>query len=259
MTSARVINSSWRPQLVFTRARGRDVVFWQGPRTRKKSRPRAAVPRGAAEGGELAVAVDSYERYGYRFADRRVHTTKRALPVGDYGLIVDERLVAVVERKSAQDLVSSLTSGKLAFAMGELAAVPRAAVVVEDRFSAIFSLGFVRPSQIADSLAELQVRWPGVPIVFCDTRAMAEEYTYRFLAASRQWAADDQALMTRLTPLAIPPRKPRAAPVAPDLDVSAAEVRAWAALAGVTVSAKGRISGRVLAAYRAAMSLPADD
>lgn len=241
-----------RSQLVFTKARGRDVVFWQGPRTRKKSRPRAAVPKGWADGGSLEVTVDSHERYAYRFSDRRVTTTKRSLPAGDYGLIVEDRLIAVVERKSASDFVSSLTSGRLAFAMGELAVVPRAAVVVEDRFSAIFALGFVRPSQIADSLAETQVRWPTVPIVFCDTRSMAEEYTYRFLAATRQVVADDEVLLSRLTPLAMPSRKPMSAPVAPDLDVSAAEVRAWAALAGVPVSAKGRISAKVLSAYRRA-------
>ena len=32
-----------------------------------------------------------------------------------------------------------------------------------------------RPSAIADGLAELQVRYPNVPIVFCETRKLAEE------------------------------------------------------------------------------------
>lgn len=241
-----------RSQLVFTKARGRDVVFWQGPRTRKKSRPRVAPPKGRAVGGELEITVDAHERYAYKFADHRVATVKRALPTGDYGLIADDRLMAVVERKSAQDFVSSLTSGKLAFAMGELSAVPRAAVVVEDRYSTIFTLGFVRPSQIADSLAETQVRWPNVPIVFCDSRSMAEEYTYRFLAAARQVLTDDEGLLSRLTPLAMPRPKTHARPVAPDLEVSAAEVRAWAALAGIPISAKGRISADVLEKYREA-------
>jgi len=57
-------------------------------------------------------------------------------------------------------------------------------VVVEDRYSAIFRLDRLRPSMVADSLAEVQVRWPNVPIVFCETRPLAGERTYRFLAAA---------------------------------------------------------------------------
>jgi ERCC4-type nuclease len=47
---------------------------------------------------------------------------------------VPGRLVASVERKSLTDLVASLTSGRLRYALGELAALPRAAAVVEDRY-----------------------------------------------------------------------------------------------------------------------------
>ena len=82
------------------------------------------------------------------------------LPAGDYGLEVDGRLVAVAERKSLADLVSSLVSGKLRFAVADLAALPRGAVVVEDRYSQVFQAQHVRPALIADGLAELQVRWP---------------------------------------------------------------------------------------------------
>ena len=57
--------------------------------------------------------------------------------------------------------------------------------MVEDRYSGIFKLDRVRPAMIADGLAELQVRWPNVPIVFCETRPLAEEWTYRYLATSR--------------------------------------------------------------------------
>ena len=97
--------------------------------------------------------------------------------------MVDGRLVAAVERKSLADLVSSLINGKLRYALGDLAALPRAAVVVEDRYSAVFKLD-VRPAVIADGLAEFQVRWPSVPIVFAETRPLAEEWTYRYLAAA---------------------------------------------------------------------------
>ena len=61
--------------------------------------------------------------------------------------------MAAVERKSLSDLMSSLTSGKLRYAMAELAGLPRAAVVVEDRYPRIFGQTLVRPAVIAEGLA----------------------------------------------------------------------------------------------------------
>jgi hypothetical protein len=68
--------------------------------------------------------------------------------------------------------------------VADLATVERAAVVVEDRWSSVFKLDRVRPALVADGLAELQVRQPTVPIVFCETRLLAQEWTYRYLGAA---------------------------------------------------------------------------
>ena len=130
-----------RSQLVFTTARGRDAVFWQSPRTRKQARPNVRTPTARAAGvADLEIVADSHEQYPYRFGGQQATVLRRALPCGDYGVIHDGRLVASVERKSLADLVASLTSGKLRYALAEMAALPRAAVVVEDRYSAIFKL-----------------------------------------------------------------------------------------------------------------------
>ena len=176
---------------------------------------------------------------------------RRALPCGDYGLTVDGRLVASVERKSLPDLVASLISGKLRYAVAELAALPRAAVVVEDRYSAVFKLTHVRPAQVADGLAEIQIRWPAVPIVFAETRQLAEEWTYRFLAAARLWADTEPAAIDRLPRLngATATDLDRA-PSAPN--PSTAEVRAWARANGLTVPDRGRLGPDVWTAWRRA-------
>ena len=128
--------------------------------------------------------VDAHERYPYTFSAQQVRTSRRALDAGDYAICVDGRVVAAVERKALSDLVSSATSGTLRFALTALAALPRAAVIVEERYSQIFAQPQVRPSVVADAVAELQVRWPSVPIVFADNRKLAEEWTYRYLAAA---------------------------------------------------------------------------
>lgn len=191
-----------RSQLVFTTARGRQVIFWQSPRTRKQARPGVRLPSARPAGvSQLEIVVDSHERYAYRFADRPVRTVRRALPAGDYAVSLDGELAASVERKSLADLVASVTNGKLKFALGELAALPRAALVVEDRYSKVFSLERVRPAVVANALAELQVRWPEVAIVFCETRPLAEEWTYRYLAAAYARAAAEPDARARLAAL----------------------------------------------------------
>ncbi len=237
-----------RSQLVFTTARGREAVFWQSPRTRKQARPSVSTPTARASGiVELDILVDTRERYAYRFTGQQVRTTKRALPCGDYAVTVDDAVVAAVERKSLPDLVSSLINGTLRYALGELSALPRAAVVVEDRYSQIFKLDRIRPAVVADGLAELQVRWPGVPIVFCEPRQLAEEWTYRYLAAAHTWASTEAAAIARISP---PDTTSEPAESAPP-DPPARELRAWARANGITVPDRGRLRPEILTAWHA--------
>ena len=236
-----------RSQLVFTTAKGREMVFWQAPKTRKQARPAVRVPTARAAGvAELLIVVDAHERYPYRFAHQQVQTERRGLRCGDYAVEVDGAVVASVERKSLTDLISSLTSGRLRFALAELAALPRAAVVVEDRYSQVFAQSHVRPAQVADGLAELQVRWPTVPLVFCETRPLAEEWTYRYLAAAWTWASEEAAATQRVTQV---PASVTAA-ATPAAAPTNAEIRAWAVEQGYPVADRGRLRAEVVTAWQ---------
>jgi hypothetical protein len=64
-----------------------------------------------------------------------------------------------VERKSLPNLVTSVTTGKLRCALGELAALPRAAVVIEDRYSAIFKITDARPPPLPTLLPSPTSSW----------------------------------------------------------------------------------------------------
>jgi hypothetical protein len=75
--------------------------------------------------------------------------------------------------------------------LAELSSLPRAAVVVEDRYSAVSKLAHVRPATVADGLGEAAGRFPAVPIVFAETRPLAQEWTYRFLGAAVEIAGVD--------------------------------------------------------------------
>jgi ERCC4 domain/Lsr2 len=234
-----------RSQFVFSSARGREVIFWQSARTTKQARPAVSVPTARAAGRVLQIVVDSHERYAWKFDQQQATTVRRALPAGDYAVAVDDEIVAAVERKSLADLVSTLTTGKLRYLLADLATLPRAAVVIEDRWSSVFKLDRVRPALVAEGLAEAQVRFPTVPIVFCETRKLAQEWTYRYLGAAvahhHDIALGEERTATLPTAGAVPPVAARPA-----------EIRRWARANGYEVAERGRLNPEIREAFRAA-------
>lgn len=45
-------------------------------------------------------------------------------------------------------------------------------------------------------------------IVFCETRQLAEEWTYRYLAAAHTWASTEAAAIARISRPTPPPNRP---------------------------------------------------
>jgi hypothetical protein len=123
--------------------------------------------------------------------------------------------------------------------------------VVEDRYSRIFTSRHVAGRVIADGLAELQVRWPTVPIVFMDTRKLAEEWTYRYLAAAHAWASDESAAVARI---GTGDQGTVDAPAAPL--PAARELRAWARANGIDVPDRGRLRPEIHQAWADAHKPP---
>jgi hypothetical protein len=179
-----------RSQIVFTkpdpgRAGGRPMIFWQTARTAQRARPGQRVrTRRASQLDELAIEIDTRERYPYKFSGRPVQLRRAALPCGDYAIRRGDAVVAAVERKTLEDFTASLVGGSLNYALAELAALPAAAVVVEERYGALLDNTHAQPGWLLELVARLQVRYPAVPIVFADSRKLAEEWTYRWLAAA---------------------------------------------------------------------------
>jgi hypothetical protein len=231
-----------RSQFVFTKARGRDVIFWQSARTARQARPNVALPTMRAAGQVLEILVDSHERYAWTFGAQQATTIRRGLPAGDYAVEQDGVIVAAVERKTLADLVTTMTTGKLRYLLADLAAVPHAAVVVEDRYSSVFKLTRVRPALVAEGLSEAQVRFPTVPVVFAETRPLAQEWAYRFLGAALVEHREDHLARARAAEL------PRAGPL-PVPEPTTADVRMWARRHGIDVPERGRLRPEVWAAY----------
>jgi hypothetical protein len=174
-----------RSQFVFTQVKGREAIFWQTQKTARGANPGGRIPRAPAQAATLSIVVDTRERYPYRFARQPATIVRAALPAGDDAVRgSDGTVVASVERKTLENLAGTLSDGSLAFQMQNLAAVPLAAVVVEARYAALFKLEHVNGGWLADQLTRLAVRYPEVRVMFADTRPLAEDWTYRFLAAA---------------------------------------------------------------------------
>ena len=188
------------------------MVFWQAPKTRKQARPDVRLPTARAAGlADLTIVVDSHERYAYRFAHQQVTLDKRALRCGDYAVEVDGQIVvrgrAQVPHRPAQQPDQRPAAVRRRRARRPCRGPPSSWRTATRRSSPASTSE--APSS-ADGLAELQVRYPGVPIVFCETRSLAEEWVYRYLAAAATWSGLDEAALDRLEAVELEPSEARA-------------------------------------------------
>ena len=159
------------------------MIFWQSPQDDEASSARRPCSTARAHGQVLEILIDSGEKYPYRFSGQQARTARERLACGDYAVQLAGTIVAAVERKTANDLISSMISGRMRFLMAELAGLPRAAVVVEEGYSKIFQAPPCKCLGRRRATPEIQAQFPAVPIVFCETRPLAEEWTYRWLGA----------------------------------------------------------------------------
>lgn len=151
----------------------------QGVRAHRTSGRVELLPRGALE-----VVIDSAELYAWKFPGAQV--TRRKLPVGDYALVEDERLVAVVERKTRENLLGNVHEIKgLHQQLAELGSYPHAAMVVEAQYADFGNpakIGRWPPSHLLRVIGEIAALHPNVPLVFAGNRKLGNVWTQRFFA-----------------------------------------------------------------------------
>lgn len=162
---------------------------------RTESAVRAHKTRGPVELGRAAsldVVIDVAERYAWSFPGASI--TRRKLPAGDYALVSGERYLAVVERKSFDNLLSDFAAVKgLHQSLAALAAYVRAAVVIEANYADFLDEEKIRRWPVqhpARVLAEIAALHPKLPVVFAGNRKMANAWVAQWFAAV---AADEQA------------------------------------------------------------------
>ncbi len=92
-----------RSQFVFTQVKGREAIFWQTQKTARAANPGGRIPRRRTLTDAVTIAVDTRERYPYRFTQQRAETVRATVPAGDYAVqTTDGTVLAGVERKSLE-------------------------------------------------------------------------------------------------------------------------------------------------------------
>jgi hypothetical protein len=75
-----------RSQFVFTQVKGREAIFWQTQKTARAANPGGRIPRRRSLAHAVTIAVDTRERYPYRFAQQGAETVRATVPAGDYAI-----------------------------------------------------------------------------------------------------------------------------------------------------------------------------
>lgn len=126
----------------------------------------------------LVFIQDSREQRGYEFPGRMVEVA--ALPVGDYSIKgLHERPEIAIERKSLEDLVISLSSGRQRFERELMKArnlCRHFSIVIESDLNTIAKGEYrskMQPKAVIQSLICYSVRFD-IPVWFCGSREYAE-------------------------------------------------------------------------------------
>ncbi len=175
-----------RSMFVWTRARGRPVIFWRSAASMGAARPGIRVPQARGLEAAFEIAVDAKERYPWRFPGKDATLVRRDLPIGDYAVVRDGLVIAAVERKTVGDLATAAVAGKLGLALAELERLPHAAVAVEGRWSDLVKTADradMRAGWLLNVVTALQVAHPRVTWQFAETPKIAQDWAFRWLAA----------------------------------------------------------------------------
>lgn len=167
-----------------------EQIFFRTQQSLRERRPRVKLTLQGSS--KLHILIDSGEKYAWRFSGCNIEIAK--LPAGDYALADTYGYLAVVERKTFNNLVAEF--GKLSTfhqVLNELESYAHSALVVEAAYADFLKPDrqkFYAPSFAAKAIAELQAMHPKLSIVFAGNRKLANEWTLKFFAAVKSHQED---------------------------------------------------------------------
>jgi len=161
-----------------------EQIYWQTQRSMVQRRPRFALASARGPRG-YSVRIASDEKYPWSFPGADVERSR--LPTGDYALLDEDAIVAVVERKTLENLLADFgVLPVLHQRLLELAAYEHHAFVVEAPYEDFLNdkkTHHYSAAYCARIIADLYASHPRLRIVFCANRKTANEWTRNYFAA----------------------------------------------------------------------------
>jgi hypothetical protein len=158
-----------------------EQIFWITQSAMKMRGAGAYIPQGGKK-ERMEIIIDQRERYPYKFANAL--TKRENLPVGDYALIKDKKIIAVAEKKTMDNFLHEIRGYDIfKSSLEELKQYKYKAVIFDSPYSDFINPKknlFYRPSYIADILADLYVNFPEIQFMFFENRKLANEWLYRW-------------------------------------------------------------------------------
>jgi hypothetical protein len=161
-----------------------EQIFWLTRKSINEHRPAFKLISHSAAAA-YTVRIDSNERYPWRFTG--AETEQASLPVGDYALVRKRKIMAVVERKTMDNMLADF--GKMPVLhqqLAELALYRHHALVIENPYTDFLNPKKVHhftPSFCAKALGELHVLHPRLKVIYCANRKSANEWARNYFAA----------------------------------------------------------------------------
>ena len=161
-----------------------EQIFWLTQRSMTQHRPAYKLVAHPSR-TTFIVHIDSNERYPWRFP--KVVTERAPLPIGDYALMDGDNIIALVERKTLDNLLADFdTMPVLHEKLAELATYQNHALVIEAPYVDFLNAAKVHhytPGFCARAIGELHALHPDLRIVFCSNRKVANEWTRHYFSA----------------------------------------------------------------------------
>jgi hypothetical protein len=161
-----------------------EQIFWLTQRSIEQHRPSAKLIRHVTA-QDIIIRIASDERYPWRFSG--VYTERGPLRIGDYALMDGDNIVAVVERKTFENILSDFGIMPVFHQrLAELTTYKHHALVIEALYA-----DFLNPKKVhhytvgfcARAIGELYALHPTLNIVFCANRKIANEWTRHYFTA----------------------------------------------------------------------------
>ncbi len=161
-----------------------EQIFWLTQRSIEQHRPAAKLIRRTTV-DNISIRIASNERYPWRFTGAYIE--RAPLPIGDYALMDGNDIVAVVERKTLANVLGDFGIMPVFHQrLAELTTYKHHALVIESLYADFLNPKKVRPYTTgfcAKLIGELYALHPGLRIVFCANRKVANEWARHYFSA----------------------------------------------------------------------------